>query len=898
MFLENYAFKYPWRRYQAKVLAELEAHMHDDKLNVVAAPGSGKTILGLEIVRRLNKNVLILSPTLTIKNQWVDRFLTLFVQDDPVPEFISTDIYSLNRFNVATYQGLHFAYRRKKIEEQFEIEEEEGAKKSIRGTDIAYDLVSELKAKNIEVIVLDEAHHLRSAWWKSLTSVLKSLEGVKTIALTATPPYDVDKSEWDKYVEICGPIDSEISVPELVATKDLCHHQDFVIFNMLTPSEEVAALNIRSKFLDFAERLKQNQGLIRAIAAMPELTHSTAHEIKILENPKYYSSLLVFLKAVGERIDKKIIRILSGGASTSIPVFSMEWLEIMLQGVLLDDQEMIAGHSSLVEAIRDELNKIGGIEKRKVMLKGNDELSKLLAGSAGKMESIVEIARREYDCLQDDLSMVVLADYIRIEALEQDAYNKIGVVPIFKRLLQAEICPNVAILTGRLKVIPISLIPFVKESLPECEFEEIAISGYVSIKIRDRYKNQLVSTITDAVIQKKLNIVVGTVALLGEGWDCQAVNSLVLASFVGSFMLSNQMRGRAIRRSKTDPGKVANIWHLASITRSTYDDPSMKMLASMMLNLFYPWDLSDYHALKRRFQGFVGIAYTENLIQNGLERLDIVDEDKLPKEHKKINRRMYELAKNRSETRRRWDEILALFGDEDINIVNTFQGQEREERFKVFAMADLQKIAWALLLQIAVFLWLSIAAPDVAYSIFMIMALVLWQLYFVGRLIGHYNPVKNMRDVGRATFAALHELGAVKTSPALASSRTEKINRDFMRDVDVYITKLRGATVYENNLYIKCVQEIYRRVDNPRYVIKVKNLFKTSYFNVPAMFANNKANAEILHRHWKKYVGKGKLIYTRSVEGRSALFAARKGSFDYNEKFFERKRALKKDDWK
>ena len=120
MFLENYTFKYPWRNYQADVLAELDMHMDDDKLNVVAAPGSGKTILGLETVCRINKNVLILSPTLTIKNQWIDRFLTLFVQDEPLPDFISTDIYNLNRFNVATYQALHFAHRRKKIEEEQE----------------------------------------------------------------------------------------------------------------------------------------------------------------------------------------------------------------------------------------------------------------------------------------------------------------------------------------------------------------------------------------------------------------------------------------------------------------------------------------------------------------------------------------------------------------------------------------------------------------------------------------------------------------------------------------------------------------------------------------------------------------------------------------------------------
>ena len=890
MFLENYSFKYPWRKYQANVLAELETHMHDDKLNIVAAPGSGKTILGLEIVRRLNKNVLILSPTLTIKNQWVDRFLTLFVQEQPIPDFISSDIYDLNRFNVATYQGLHFAHRRKKIEEQLEAEEEEETRVNVRGVDIAYDLIAELKAKQIEVIVLDEAHHLRSAWWKSLTEVLNALPKVKTIALTATPPYDVDKSEWDKYASICGPVDCEISVPELVATKDLCPHQDFIVFSKLSPQEEKIALDIQGAFDRFADGLKANRAFIRALAALPELNDHRRHEEKILENPQYYSSLLVFLQAVGERVDKGTARALGGGAK-KIPPLDIQWLEILLQGVLFDDAASFAAHGAAIEEVRAELSKAGGIEKKRVMLQSNHALKKLLAGSVSKMDSIVEIARRESACLKEDLSMAILVDYIRREALEQEQYNKIGVVPIFKRLAQANIQASVAILTGSLKVIPLSLVPFVEERLPECVFEDIGLEGYVSIGIREAYKSRLVSTITAAVVEKKLNIVVGTVALLGEGWDCPAINSLVLASFVGSFMLSNQMRGRAIRSSKQDPAKVSNIWHLVGITRHSYQ----KIRLSSAL------DFSDYDTLKRRFQGFVGIAYRENLIQNGLERLDIIDAETLQEEYEHINEQMFALARNRTDTKRRWKEILALFGGEDIKIVNTLQGRaEKETRFRTFAFYDLQNMFLGLVVVLAFSIWGIIELPYVDMDLVWAALLALWQLYWVSKLVGHLNPVKNMQRVGDAMLGALQQLGAIQTSRGLVVNRTERIRptRGSGQKTDIYRTKLHGATVYENNLYIQCVGELYQRVDNPRYVIQVRNRLRTSYFNVPTLFAGNKANAEIMLAHWKKHVGKGALVYTRSAKGRKTLLAARKGSFDYNEKFYERKRAMRKDDWK
>ena len=114
MFDEKIKFKYSWRPYQAKVLQEVDKYVDDKRINIVAAPGSGKTVLGLELARRLGKAVLILSPTVTIKNQWIDRFVTLFMPEGSAkPDWISDSVYKLSYFNSITYQGLHYAYKRK-----------------------------------------------------------------------------------------------------------------------------------------------------------------------------------------------------------------------------------------------------------------------------------------------------------------------------------------------------------------------------------------------------------------------------------------------------------------------------------------------------------------------------------------------------------------------------------------------------------------------------------------------------------------------------------------------------------------------------------------------------------------------------------------------------------------
>ena len=47
-------FKGTWRNYQARVLEHADRYMADGKIHIVAAPGSGKTTLGIELIRRMN----------------------------------------------------------------------------------------------------------------------------------------------------------------------------------------------------------------------------------------------------------------------------------------------------------------------------------------------------------------------------------------------------------------------------------------------------------------------------------------------------------------------------------------------------------------------------------------------------------------------------------------------------------------------------------------------------------------------------------------------------------------------------------------------------------------------------------------------------------------------------
>ena len=78
---QDIAFKGQFRDYQQRILDNAKMHLKDHKIHIVAAPGSGKTILGLELIRRLNQPALILSPSQTVRQQWGERFKNNFLDD-------------------------------------------------------------------------------------------------------------------------------------------------------------------------------------------------------------------------------------------------------------------------------------------------------------------------------------------------------------------------------------------------------------------------------------------------------------------------------------------------------------------------------------------------------------------------------------------------------------------------------------------------------------------------------------------------------------------------------------------------------------------------------------------------------------------------------------------------
>jgi superfamily II DNA or RNA helicase len=859
-------------------------------MHLVAAPGSGKTVLGLEVIRRINKPTLVLAPTITIRDQWVDRLVQLFLPEGSVkPEWVSTELRNPAMLTVATYQALHaVCWGEPEQKEVIDGEENGEARNHQRdspnnGAEVNQGHVSLPKVfgdSAFGALVLDEAHHLRAEWWKTLTSVAAQLNRPTIVALTATPPYDVTPFEWERYEELCGPVDAEVSVPELVLQGDLCPHQDYVYFSTPSEKEQKVISDFRAAVESFAGRLRVNQNFQDAIMSHPWITASDEHTEQILEDPEYLSSMVIFLHATGREIPQGALNTL-GLSRKQIPVLDLEWLEILLSRCLYSDVEHFQPSEQVLKSIRRELLEIGAIERRRVKLRAPSDHLKLLTSSITKLKSVEEIVSLESASQGSELRCVVLTDFIRKAEMPRSAgevavCEDIGIVPIFESLRRAAL-PNIrlGVLSGSLVIIPGSAEPLLRQAAIGLGINprDLAISpcmhdpDYSTVDIRGEYYRGSVRLITWVFEQGGITVLVGTKSLLGEGWDAPSINTLVLASFVGSFVLSNQMRGRAIRVDPAQPQKTANIWHLVCA------EPG----------LLGPGD--DYELLVRRCTAFAGVNSAAPIIENGTDRLGLGHPPFSREQIAQVNAQTCRRALDRASLRRQWRDALDAGSIKEMT--DGLRANE-ESLPRGFVLAN--TIA-ALLIEAAFVFFVSLEylgrmlgglrTVHNAWGLILVMlgipaVLTLpWSLVALWRFIRHGTPERSIRQIGWAVLEALGYEGSIDQQEGKF-----RVYGDRNQDGTIFCW-IGGGTGKEQAVFLRALREVLRPIDNPRYLLarrKIWRVFREDYFAVPDALARKKEFAEKFAQLWKHFVGPVELVYTRTPEGRKMLLRARNHS--------------------
>ena len=881
--LDQLSFKGQWRQYQQRVLDKSESFMDDGKIHLVAAPGSGKTTLGIEFIRRFGNPTLILVPTVTIRQQWVDRIKQAFLSDaNQAEQLISQDLKRPKMITVATYQALHSAMNQVVGDGLIEDTDDTAQQEHFNFQD--FDIRKTFEDKDLGTLCLDECHHLRNEWWKSLEIFRKSFPKIKMISLTATPPYEGEPALWERYISMCGEIDEEITVPELVKEGTLCPHQDYVYFAFPTMEERTQLDQFEKQKLNFLTKLSTDINFSNTIQSSPALSNQISDD-ELLANPKYLSAILIFLRSKELPFPQRFQELL---AAKALPTFTLEWFETLLNGIIFQVPNWFGFTEEALNQLKSDLKANGLIERNQVKLIRNKKQDVLLNQSLGKLNAVRDIFKAEYQALGSNLRQLVLTDFIRkdfqVHLGDKNAqFTQLGVLSYFesirREMIEQTWTVPVAVLTGSLVIIPTSAKEHLERLIPNSRLSyevigQLSQEDYLKVSISGSY-HDLVTALTQLFQDGYIQVIIGTKSLLGEGWDAPCVNSLILASFVGSFMLSNQMRGRAIRVWPDNPNKTSNIWHLVSINLSPkkwfeIQNAEEKYDETLELQLYA---LSpDLDLLDRRMTQFLGLHYTELTIESGIDRLELNQITFSQKGLEKLNQNAITLSQKRQELKNRWQEALPL--NEEMEVANEVEVDKQflplaylNDWMKAFLIFQAFAATYFI---IDVARYFIVGKPFVHSLPILLLALLLLAVFW-GRYFIYRSPYKRLETFGKAIHQALLDSGQIETEES--APRVVKDSKQAIYNA-IY---LKGASMREKEIFAQALTEFFAPIENQRFILKSCHKVKdqTEFFAVPSMFEKRKADAESFLRHIQKRVGKYNLIYTRSVQGRPILLEAR-----------------------
>ena len=780
-----------------------------------------------------------------------------------------------DQITVATYQALHSAMNQVVGDGLIEDTDDTAQQEHFNFQD--FDIRKTFEDKDLGTLCLDECHHLRNEWWKSLEIFRKSFPKIKMISLTATPPYEGEPALWERYISMCGEIDEEITVPELVKEGTLCPHQDYVYFAFPTKEERTQLDQFEKQKLNFLTKLSTDINFSNTIQSSPALSNQISDD-DLLANPKYLSAILIFLRSKELPFPQRFQELL---AAKALPTFTLEWFETLLNGIIFQVPNWFGFTEEALNQLKSDLKANGLIERNQVKLIRNKKQDVLLNQSLGKLNAVRDIFKAEYQALGSNLRQLVLTDFIRkdfqVHLGDKNAqFTQLGVLSYFesirREMIEQSWTVPVAVLTGSLVIIPTSAKEHLERLIPNSRLSydvigQLSQEDYLKVSISGSY-HDLVTALTQLFQDGYIKVIIGTKSLLGEGWDAPCVNSLILASFVGSFMLSNQMRGRAIRVWPDNPNKTSNIWHLVSINLSPrrwfeFQDDEEKYDETLELRLY---GLSpDLDLLDRRMTQFLGLHYQEPTIESGIDRLDLNQLTFSQKGLEKLNQNAITLSQKRQELKDRWQEALPL--NEEMEVANEVEVDKQFLPLAYLLLFQALVVSFNIYDASKYVIGGSLSNFNLTILLLAVIALaIVW-----GRYAIYKSPYKRLEVFGEAIHQALLDAGQIETKES-----APRVVRDSKQALYNAIY-LKGASMKEKEIFAQAITEFFAPIENQRYILKAsrKVVDQTEYFAVPSMFERRKDDATAFLERIQKSVGKYDLIYTRSAQGRPILLEAR-----------------------
>ncbi|WP_193627307.1 DEAD/DEAH box helicase family protein [Brevibacterium sp. CFH 10365] len=921
----------PLRRHQGEALSTLRQGTAVDERRswIVLPPGAGKTRVGIEYAahlldRNLVERVVALGPNTAIQAQWAEEWNRL--GEGRPPAGSTRDL--TQTFTALTYQSLAVFDTDGEPEDESAASNQHSLLASLAPGGRA--LVDNLLAAGPMLLILDECHHLLEVWGRLLSDLLALLPDIWVLGLTATPPATMSNRQRELVTDLFSAIRYSASIPALVKEGDLVPFADLVWVTEPTRDEQdwlSAQAERHSEFITGV--LDPDQGTIGLLEwvdrrFLGDRAESVSWQTMSRQHPELCDAALRLHHA-------DLLRLPPGarpGEQHRRDPDPDDWARLiedwMRHHLLVSETP---SDQDLAEEIRRRLPAIGHRWTRHGIIAGRSPTDRVLSHSASKPLACVDIVSAEAAALGDHLRMLVLCDFESATAtLAADVRDVLdersGSALLTLETLAADSRTarlNPLLVSGRTVAGPPDVLHALIEHIA---VDDAGLAARLSVtdpiagvsRVDGRWTSRdWVPYVTSFFASGSAQVLIGTRALLGEGWDAPAVTGLIDLTSATTPTAVTQTRGRALREDPKWADKVALNWTVVCISPD------------------HPRGGQDWSRVVRKHDGFFGTDSSGEIV-DGVAHIDPAFSPFYPPEDDidAINARMTRRSRSRAEVAERWH-VGADYRDEELRSVRIVAdtaravpeaaGTERAPDIaRTEGAADAEGIIpmprhsdgdpgtilpFALRAPVVIvwaavgFLMVTAAALSggaAAWALGLIAAGLLLSLPVLltvagGRRQRVYGATPTVAQIAGATAEALHTLGL-----SSAGADAVRLTIDSHGDLRCHL----DADPASAEAFALALDEAVSPIGDPRYLLPCWQLppldhglrgwwtrmrrgigapreAEPIWVGVPTVLGTKKDRAAAFAAAWDAWIGGGHPVYTRNPDGAGILAAVRGG---------------------
>lgn len=891
-----------FREYQLDALARLDECRQAGRRRawLVLPPGAGKTLVGLEAARRRGGRVVVFVPTTAIQGQWVRAWQ----QFTPQRVTAGTDRDLRHGVTVLTYQSLAvFDADASEAPDGAEVSKASkasgasdtnggGAGRPLLGFLHANGraLIQALRSAGPMTVVLDECHHLLETWGQVVAELLDELPAADVIGLTATPPDSLTSVQAALVERLFGAPVRGAGLPAVVRAGYLAPFAELAFLTVPTPVEAEYIRAEAERFAEFRVDL-----LDPGFAASPFLNWCDARFVTRADTAGAIGAAAGTVAVSWSQLEREArslaraaLRLhhdgllgLPAGARLREEHRTSPTAEDWV--ALLDDyitgclgRSADPGDQAAVAAIRAALPSIGYRLTRRGIRATQSPVDRVLARSDAKTDAAVEIVAAEAAELGERLRALILCDFESasatlparlvdvLDAQAGGAWLTLGKLAADPRT--AALDP--LMVTGRTVAAgaetAAAFAAWVSRRTSGLELE-LAADGPVARMTGAWSSRDWVPLVTEYFQSGLCRVLVGTRALLGEGWDAHTVNAVVDLTSATTAGAVVQLRGRGLRLDPGWPDKTSNNWTVVCATDA------------------HPKGAADWNRFVRKHEGYLAATDAGDIV-SGVGHVDPSFSAYTPPAadgFAAVNATMLIRAGERDRTRERWS-IGRPYTDELVHTIRIRAARRATPAADRVAGRAVGRPAGRPL---------PLPARS-GLDVTNLRRLTLWfAINRAVRLLADgagpppvstfaYTVADAMRDCG------LSAVGADGVRSAVEPDGTYRI-------------ELAGVSTETSLKFTRALDELVSPIDEPRWFIpryevalppdepRARRAAARAwlrgrspanvvvYHPVPALFARPARRLDIFAGHWRRWISPGTPIATATAQGEGVLVTHR-----------------------